>query len=78
LAGASGGVEIVSLARVFVSNNINGCGIFYVKNVDSGKYLVACSDDGETWQYYITWPDLNEIYSANDEMLTKLTPPKID
>jgi hypothetical protein len=71
------GTEYVTIARIMVENNITGCGIFYVKEVKSGEYVVACSDDAVSWTYYVVYSNLNRIYLANDEMITRLKPPAL-
>ena len=59
-----------------VNNNIRGCGEYYVKEVTPKEYVVACTGDGKNWTYYVIWTNLDKIYLANDEMISKLKPPR--
>lgn len=54
--------EFITIGRALIKNDIIGCGIYYVRkeSSDNGSYLVACSEDGNRWLYYIVW-----VYTQN-------------
>jgi len=70
------GIEFSKIGKLMVRNGIKGCGEYYVKEVTNGEYVVACTSDGENWTYYIVWPNIDKIYRTNEEMESKLTPPR--
>lgn len=67
--------EIVSIGQLMIKSNVSGCGEYYLKAVQNNEYVIACTPDGHNWNYYVSWPKQNKLYSANEEMLEKLTPP---
>ena len=71
------GSETVAITRIMVKNNITGCGIYYVKVVTPGEYVLACTSDTVNWTYYVVYTNLGKIYLANDEMVSKLKPPDL-
>lgn len=69
------GTEFRDIGRIMIKNNISGCGDYHLKEVTDNEFVVACSSDDINWTYYVVYPNLDKIYSANDEMVKKLTPP---
>lgn len=67
--------EIVTIGRLMVKSNLSGCGEYYLISVEDNEYVIACTPDGQNWNYYVSWPKQEKIYRANDEMLSKLSPP---
>lgn len=67
--------EFTDIGRIMVKNNIRECGEYHIKEVTENEFVVACSSDGKNWTYYIIYTNLDKIYLANDEMISKLTPP---
>jgi len=70
------GTEFAKIGRIIVANGIKVCGEYYVKEVASGEYVIACTPDGNNWTYYVAWIHTEKILLANDEMERKLTPPR--
>ncbi|RPD42743.1 hypothetical protein [Chitinophaga barathri] len=65
----------IGVARAFVKNNNRDCGEFYIRESkeSSGEYLVACSRDGETWNYYIVWASIEKVMGPFSD---NITPPR--
>ncbi|MEJ0083257.1 MAG: carboxypeptidase-like regulatory domain-containing protein [Puia sp.] len=66
--------EPVPLVSVYLNNTTNGAvtdkdGIFYIKNVQSGKYKLVASSVG-----YITYTKLIDTRSTNTELTISLKP----
>lgn len=70
------GSEYVELGRIIVQNNIKICGEYYVKEIETDEFIIACTGDGSNWEYFVVYPKLSKIYRANDEMISKLSPPR--
>ena len=70
------GDELLKIGKLMVANRIKGCGEYHVKEVTDGEYVVACTRDGKNWTYYVVWPNIDKIYRTNEEMESKLTPPR--
>lgn len=70
------GTEFTEIGRIIVANGIKVCGEHYVKEIESNEYVIACSADGTTWDYFVVYTSLEKIYRANDEMESKLNPPR--
>ncbi|MDO6518142.1 hypothetical protein [Zobellia uliginosa] len=70
------GDEFLKIGKLMVANGIKGCGEYHVKEVTNGEYVVACTPDGKNWTYYVAWPNTDKIYRTNEEMESKLTPPR--
>ena len=68
--------EFLKIGKLMLANGIKGCGEYHVKEVTEGEYVIACTRDGEKWNYYVAWPNNNKIYRTNEEMESKLTPPR--
>lgn len=66
--------EIVFIGQLMIKSNISGCGEYHLKALNN-EYIIACTPDGEHWNYYVAWPKQEKIYRANEEMLEKLSPP---
>lgn len=69
------GDELGKISRLMVQKNISNCGEYHLKEIENGEYIIACTSDGENWNYYVAWPNIGEFYRANDEMVSKLSPP---
>lgn len=70
------GTEYVEIGKLIVQNNIKICGEYHVKEVTAGEYVIACSPDGNNWQYFVAYTKIEKFYRASDEMVAKLTPPR--
>lgn len=70
------GSEFSEIGKIIVQNGIKVCGEYYVKEIESNEYVIACSADGTTWDYFVVYTSLDKIYRANDEMESKLYPPR--
>jgi hypothetical protein len=70
------GTEFAEIGRIIVANGIKVCGEYYVKEIESNEFVIACSDFGTTWEYFVVYTSLDEIYRANDEMESKLKAPR--
>lgn len=70
------GTEYSEIGKIIVQNGIKVCGEYYVKEVETNEYVIACSADGTTWDYFVVYTSLGKIYRANDEMESKLYPPR--
>ncbi len=68
-----GNAEMMKVSRSLVKNNITGCGEYYVRNsaVDDGECLVACTPDGENWNYYIVWYNIENVSRTNSGNIEK-------
>ncbi len=61
---------------MLVANNITGCGEYHVQEPTKGEYLIGCTPDGKTWNYYVMWPRVDDkVYRANDKMLEGVKSP---
>lgn len=67
--------ELGSIGRLIIESNISGCGEYYIKEVESGEYITACSPDGKNWTYYVAYPNTDKIYLASQDMESKLKAP---
>lgn len=70
------GNEYVKIGRIIVQNGIKVCGEYYIKEIDRGELVIACTKDGILWEYFVVYMNVDKIYRANDEMKLKLTPPR--
>lgn len=70
------GTEFTKIGRIIVANGVKVCGEYYVKKIESNEYLIACSADGSTWNYFVVYTSNDTIYRANEEMESKLYPPR--
>jgi hypothetical protein len=70
------GSEYGEIGKIIVQNGIKVCGEYYVKEIESNEFVIACSADGTTWNYFVVYTSLDKIYRANDEMESKLYPPR--
>jgi hypothetical protein len=70
------GSEYAEIGKLIVQNNIKICGEYHVKKVTTGEYVIACSADGNNWQYFVAYTKIGKFYRASDEMIVKLTPPR--
>lgn len=70
------GSEYAEIGKLIIQNNIKVCGEYHVKEVTSGEYVIACSANGTTWQYFVAYTKIGKFYRASDEMVSKLTPPR--
>lgn len=70
------GTEYREIGKIIVQNGIKVCGEYYVKEIESNEYVIACTADGTTWNYFVVYTSLDKIYRANDEMESKLYPPR--
>jgi hypothetical protein len=68
--------EYAEIGKLIVQNNIKICGEYHVKEVTSSEYVIACSPDGNSWQYFVAYTKIGKFYRASDEMVAKLTPPR--
>jgi len=69
------GANFTTINKLLIKHQVRGCGEYYIKEVASDEFVIACTSDGKNWTYYIAWPNIDELYGANGEMLSKLTPP---
>lgn len=67
--------ELQKIGRIIVSNNVDGCGEYFVKEIENNEYFIACSADGKNWKYYHAWSEINRIEKASVEMQLKLDAP---
>lgn len=67
--------ELVVIGRIMVANNVISCGEYHVKEITTKEYVIACTQDGRDWTYYVAFSAIDKIYLANDEMVAKLKPP---
>ncbi|WMI65387.1 hypothetical protein RBH94_15145 [Aestuariibaculum sp. YM273] len=70
------GTEFTEIGRIIVSNGIKVCGEYYIKEIEDKEYVIACSSDGSSWDYFVVYTRLDKIYRANEEMESKLHPPR--
>lgn len=70
------GTEYSEIGKIIVQNGIKVCGEYYIKEVETNEYVIACSANGTTWDYFVVYTSLGKIYRANDEMESKLYPPR--
>ena len=70
------GSEFREIGIAIVRNGIKVCGEYYVKEIMTNEYVIACSANGVTWNYFVVYPKTGKIFSANSEMINKLTPPR--
>lgn len=68
----SPGDEILGISKSLVKKEIRGCGEYYVRESkeDNGEYLVACTQDGQTWKYYLVWPRIEEVTGPLSDAFT--------
>jgi len=70
------GTEYAEIGKLIVQNNIKICGEYHVKQITTGEYVIACSPNGTTWQYFVAYTVIGKFYRASDEMVSKLKPPR--
>jgi hypothetical protein len=68
--------EYVEIGRIIVKNNIKVCGEYYVKEIENGELVIACTGNGKDWEYFVVYTNLDKIYRANEEMESKLNSPR--
>ena len=62
------GSELVDIGRIIVENRIKVCGEYEVKEIVGGEYIIACTDDGTNWNYFVVYRYSEKIFRAIDEM----------
>lgn len=62
------GDNLAKIGKVLVKNNIYGCGEYYIFEITSNEFALACTSDGVLWNYYVVYPNLEKIYAANENM----------
>jgi len=62
------GDNLAKISKVLVKNSIYGCGEYYIFEITSNEYALACTSDGVSWSYYVVYPNLDNIYRANEKM----------
>ena len=70
------GYEFREIGKAIIKNGVKVCGEYYVKEIMSNEYIIACSTNGVYWNYFVVYPSTGKIFSSNDEMISKLTPPR--
>lgn len=68
--------EYAEIAKLIVENNITICGEYHVKEITTSEYIIACTPDGINWEYFVAYTATGRFYRANDEMISKLKPPR--
>ncbi len=67
--------EFRDISTALSKNNIRVCGEYYVRLVGDNEYLVACTPDGQTWNYFIVWSRVGSVYKADSETEMAIEPP---
>ncbi|WCM42455.1 zinc ribbon domain-containing protein [Flavobacterium sp. CBA20B-1] len=62
------GDNIANIGKVLIKNNIYGCGEYYIFEITSNEFAIACTSDGISWHYYVVYPNLDKVYLANEKM----------
>ncbi|NGX84867.1 hypothetical protein [Aequorivita sp. KMM 9714] len=70
------GTEYREIGKIIVQNGIKVCGEYHLKEIAPYEYVLACSADGINWHYFVVYKSRGKIYRANDEMESKLIPPR--
>ncbi|WP_452232035.1 hypothetical protein [Lacinutrix sp. MEBiC02595] len=70
------GTELKEIGKIIVQNGIRVCGEYEVKEIETNEYVIACTANGKTWDYFVVYTSLGKIYRASEEMETKLNPPR--
>ena len=61
--------EFIQISKILAKNRVGGCGEYYLKSTKKdGEYVVACSDDGRHWSYYVIYTDTDEVYPAHGKL----------
>lgn len=63
----------IPIGRALVKNNIRECGEYYVKksNNTDGEYAVACTPDGNNFEYYLAWINTEKVLAIEDYGITR-------
>lgn len=67
--------EVIEIGKLMMEHQITVCGGYRIKEVMPGEYVVACTEDGRKWNYFVTIPEIDELFEANANMSHKLKPP---
>ncbi|MGV8946261.1 MAG: zinc-ribbon domain-containing protein [Lutibacter sp.] len=70
------GTQFIEFGKIIVKNNIRVCGEYKVKEIKRNEFLIACTQDGNNWEYFVIYPNLDKIYKANDEMIRGIEAPR--
>lgn len=64
--------DFVEISKALVKNNISGCGSYYIKKSTKwdNEYLVACTSDGETYNYHIVFTASGSVTSVSGKGIT--------
>jgi len=65
--------ELREIGIIMSKNNIHGCGEYYVQKYTLSTYVIACTSDGYTWNYYFYTPTSGKIIATT---LDTFTPPR--
>ena len=68
--------QFYAFGRLMISNGIKGCGEYYLKRIGSDEFMIACTKDGNNWDYYIASPKSDKINLVNEEMKKSLKAPR--
>ncbi|MCG9793269.1 hypothetical protein [Flavobacterium algicola] len=69
-------VETKTFKNLITSFNIADCENFYVKDVENGNYILACSKEDKKWDFYWATPKRNDLMGLSDEIKAEITPPE--
>jgi hypothetical protein len=70
------GTEYLDFGKIIVKNKIKVCGEYKVKEMQRNEFLLACTPDGTNWEYFVIYPNLDEIFRANNKMIRGIEPPR--
>jgi len=68
------GDEIALISPILVKERISGCGEYRLKQAtgSDSEYLLACTSDGDNWNFYVVWTSSKEVMGPLSD---KFTPP---
>lgn len=64
---------LIQIGRILLNQDIKGKGDIHVKNHKrhDDEYLLACSQDGENWDYYFFYPNKQSIVKTSKQYFDK-------
>ncbi len=68
--------EYATFGKIIVNSSISVCSEYKVKQINDDEYLIACTNDGENWNYFVINPTISQIYKAHYKITNNISPPR--
>lgn len=69
------GWHLTNIGKVLIKKGVKTCGEYYVRQSkdQEGEWLIACTPDGQSWNYFQVWVGIDEAQQVIDESIVPPT-----